>query len=151
MHVQAPVEVSEEDLLAVVPTLRGLVRCADRHHASNARHAAMVPNRAPPVKSLGDCPLRVPSGRRSRLSYPLSSRKRLFFLLNLPNLTPACALRLQSYARMEVEWVGLDPRVELDSAARARRNAYESLPTSSRSHRCFERDGLTPGSIGSTV
>jgi len=35
------------------PTLRDAVRCADRHHASNARHAAMVTNRAVTVNCLG--------------------------------------------------------------------------------------------------
>jgi hypothetical protein len=55
-HVDAPVEVGEEDLLAVVPPLRDVMRCADRDHASDTRHGMIVPDRAKWVKSLGDCP-----------------------------------------------------------------------------------------------
>ena len=49
-HVQAPVDVAKEGLLAVIPPLRDVVRYADRHHASYARHAVMVPNHVAIVK-----------------------------------------------------------------------------------------------------
>ena len=55
-HVDAPVEVGEEDLLAVIPPLRDVVGCTDRHHASDTRHGVIVPDHAEMVKSLGACP-----------------------------------------------------------------------------------------------
>ena len=44
--IAASLTVGMEDLLAVIPPLRDVVRCADRHHASNARHVDSLPRPA---------------------------------------------------------------------------------------------------------
>ncbi len=41
-QVDPPVGGREEDLLAVVAPLSDVVRCADRHHARDARHAISI-------------------------------------------------------------------------------------------------------------
>ena len=49
-QIAASLAVGKENLLAVIPPLRDVVRCADRHHASDTRHVNSLPRPAPVVK-----------------------------------------------------------------------------------------------------